>query len=197
MPFIYMYSAIMGCTCTLQCTCTCNCRDVGSDKQAKDGVCMTDHHDVWISRIYSSLSLSLSLYIYIYIYIYIAITTLRPDAVIYSQSIKSVIMLELTVPIEDHVSISENIKTTRYRNLVSECHSNINGWKAHLITIEIGCRGYTPTNLSHKLKQLGLPKASCSSIRRACSITALCCSYVLYLNRNNTTWHKPPYISGH
>ena len=115
----------------------------------------------------------------------IAITNLRPDAVIFSRHLRTVIMLELTVPIEDRVSISENIKTAWYKNLISECHSN--GWKTHLITIEIGCRGYVPNNLIPKLKQLGLSKASCSDTRKVCSTTALRCSYVLYLNRNNTS----------
>ena len=47
------------------------------------------------------------------------LTNLRPDAVLYSQHLKAVIMLELTVPIEDRVSVSETIKTTRYKTLVN------------------------------------------------------------------------------
>ena len=49
----------------------------------------------------------------------IAITNLRPDAVIFSRHLITVIMLELMVPIEDRVSISENIETARYKNLIS------------------------------------------------------------------------------
>ena len=47
----------------------------------------------------------------------IALTSLRPEAVLYSQHLKAVVMLELTVPIEDRVSVSESIKTTRYKSL--------------------------------------------------------------------------------
>ena len=49
----------------------------------------------------------------------IALTNLRADALLYSQHFKAIIMLELTVPIEDRVSVSETIKTTRYKTLVN------------------------------------------------------------------------------
>jgi len=123
----------------------------------------------------------------------IALTNLRPDGVFYSQQLKAVIMLELTVPIEDRISVSETIKTARYKNLISECQSN--GWKAHLITLEVGCRGYIPNDFTRKLKQLDIPKATSTSLRKACSTAALRCSYVIYLNRNNVNWHSRPYIS--
>ena len=125
----------------------------------------------------------------------IALTTLRPDAVIYSRKLKSVILFELTVPTEDRVSIAESIKTSRYKGLISECHSN--GWKSRLITVEIGCRGFTPNSLMHTLKLLGLPKASCAETKTACSVTAYRCSYVIYLNRKASKWHTLPYIVGH
>ena len=95
----------------------------------------------------------------------IAFTTLRPDGAIFSHKLKTVILLELTVPIE-------NSKDTI---VLYECQSN--GWKAILLTLEIGCRGYINNNV------------------KGCSQVALRCSYVIYLNRNKAVWHAMPCIS--
>ena len=66
--------------------------------------------------------------------------TLRPNGVIFSQKLKTVIVLELTVPIEDRVITAKFIKSKRYDSLIQKCQSH--GWKALLLTLEIGCRGY-------------------------------------------------------
>ena len=54
----------------------------------------------------------------------IAFTTLRPDGVIFSHKLKTVIRLELTVPIEDRVITVKFIKSKRYDSLIRECQSN-------------------------------------------------------------------------
>ena len=82
------------------------------------------------------------------------ITSCRPDGVFYSNSLKRVILLELTVPIEDRVLKSHQLKTRRYEALIKECASN--NWKATLLTIEVGCRGYACGSIKHVLMRLGL-----------------------------------------
>ena len=121
----------------------------------------------------------------------IAFTTLRPDGVIFSHKLKTVILLEITVPIEDRVITPKFIKFKRYDSLIRECQSN--GWKAILLTLEIGCRDYINDNVL--LEQLGLSRAECRSTLKSCSQVALHCSYVIYLNRNKAVWHTMPYIS--
>ena len=54
----------------------------------------------------------------------IAITVQRPDIVIYTSSIKYVIIIELTIPLEDCFSKACKRKARRYSNLVSDCCSN-------------------------------------------------------------------------
>ena len=123
----------------------------------------------------------------------IAFTTLRPDGVIFSHKLKTVTLLELTVPIEDRVITAKFIKSKRYDSLIRECQSN--GWKAILLTLEIGCRGYINNNVLRVLQQLGLSRSECRSTLKSCSQVALHCSYVIYLNRNKAIWHTMPYIS--
>ena len=57
----------------------------------------------------------------------IAITVQRPDIFIYSSSIKYVIIIELSVPLEDCFSKARQRKARRYSNLVSDFCSN--GWR--------------------------------------------------------------------
>ena len=63
-----------------------------------------------------------------------AVTSLRPDVVIISRSTETVIMLELTVLLEDR-------KSFKYSALVNACEES--GFKAHLFPIEVGCLGYS------------------------------------------------------
>ena len=123
----------------------------------------------------------------------IAFTTLRPDGVIFSHKLKTVILLELTVPFEDCVITGKFIKSKSYDSLIREYQSN--GWKAIFLTLEIGCIGYINNNVSHVLEQLGLSRAECRSTLKSCSQVALHCSYVIHLNRNKAVMHTIPYIS--
>ena len=113
---------------------------------------------------------------------HIAITSRRPDAVFYSNSLKRVVLLELTVPIEDRVLKSQQLKTRRYDALVKECASN--GWRASLLTIEVGCRGYACGSIKHVLMQLGLSRAMANQTLCACSDVSLRCSNIIYLIRS-------------
>ena len=122
----------------------------------------------------------------------IAFTTLRPDGVIFSHKLKTVILLELTVPFEDCVITGKFIKSKSYDSLIREHQSN--GWKAIFLTLEIGCIGYINNNVSHVLEQLGLSRAECRSTLKSCSQVALHCSYVIHLNRNKAVMHTIPYI---
>jgi len=62
--------------------------------------------------------------------VYAAATTLRPDMV-----------LELTVPWEDHIKEANKRKRAKYAELVEECRSN--GWRTRSEPLEVGYRGFT------------------------------------------------------
>ena len=49
----------------------------------------------------------------------IAASAQRPDFVIYSLSLRKILLIELTVPLEDRVAAAHTIKTTRYANLLT------------------------------------------------------------------------------
>ena len=115
-----------------------------------------------------------------------AVTSLRPDVVLFSRSSKTIVLLELTVPLEDNVHLAHDRKTTKYSALVTACEEN--GFKTHMFALEVGCLGYCPHSFLHCFEALGLPKSAARQIRSEASKTALRSSYVLFLRRGMPTW---------
>ena len=115
-----------------------------------------------------------------------AVTSLRPDVVLFSRSSKTIVLLELTVPLEDNAHPAHDRKTTKYSALVTACEEN--GFKTHMFALEVGCLGYCPHSFLHCFEALGLPKSAARQIRSEASKTALRSSYVLFLCRGMPTW---------
>lgn len=84
----------------------------------------------------------------------IAVTTSRPDIVLWSPSTKQVVMLELTVPWEERMEEANERKSTKYQELVEDCQTN--GWRTWCLPIEVGCRGFAGQSLWRALRLLGI-----------------------------------------
>ncbi|KAI8506911.1 hypothetical protein Bbelb_153500 [Branchiostoma belcheri] len=85
---------------------------------------------------------------------HIVATSLRPDVVLWSDSTKQVIMLELTVPWESRIVEAHERKRAKYTELVID--SQKRGWRARCAPVEVGCRGFAGQSLSRSLKLLGV-----------------------------------------
>ena len=83
----------------------------------------------------------------------VAITELRPDIIITSKDTNQMAIIELTVPTEDRIEISGELKRTKYEVLVTEGRRN--GWQVRCWAVEIGCRGFPAISMSRLLKDLG------------------------------------------
>lgn len=118
---------------------------------------------------------------------HIATTALRPDIVIYSDSIKTVVVLELTVPAEENVQRRHQQKRHKYESLLMDA-CQLNGWKTHLFPVEVGSKGYVAFSMDKALKNLGLTNKQMKTVRRVVSNIALRCSYTIYLSRKNKVW---------
>ena len=105
----------------------------------------------------------------------IAATNQRPDIVIFSRSLRQVILIELTVPLEDRVSDAHSRKHDRYLPLLVNCESN--GWHATHFPVEVGCRGFVAFSLTRCLKDSWLShvlgKACPQRMQPSCRVTAL------------------------
>lgn len=84
----------------------------------------------------------------------VAVTSLRPDMVLLSRSTKTILVAELTVPWEDRLAISHQLKKAKYQDLIDE--ALLKGWHASLFPIEVGCRGFPATSVRYFLQKIGL-----------------------------------------
>ena len=114
---------------------------------------------------------------------HIVATTLRPDMVLLSASLKHVLLLELTVPWEDRMEEANERKRSKYQELVELCRST--GWRANCEPIEVGCRGFAGRSLCKAYTQLGITGAVKRRVIRAAMEAAEKASRWLWLRRSD------------
>ena len=81
-------------------------------------------------------------------------TEKQPDIVAWSDSKKSVFLLELTVPWEENREEAHEQKKNRYETLRADCVEK--GWICHVIFIEAGCRGFLGHSVISFLSKIGI-----------------------------------------
>ena len=82
---------------------------------------------------------------------FLTVTTLRPDIVLYSCSIKAVIIIELTCPCEENMPYWHDKKRENYHSLCTSIKAN--GWRVFFFAVEVGARGYAAESLLSCLKK--------------------------------------------
>ena len=85
----------------------------------------------------------------------VSATNLRPDIIIVSGKTKQMGIVELTVPSEERIEISGEIKRNKYEKIVNEGRQN--GWRVRCWAVEVGCRGFPAASMSSFLKDIGYP----------------------------------------
>ena len=81
-------------------------------------------------------------------------TRLRPDIVIHSASTQQLIMVELTVPYENRMEEAHIYKREKYMNLTKELENA--GYKAVLMPVEVGARGFVGSSVYDLLTKLSI-----------------------------------------
>ena len=118
---------------------------------------------------------------------FIAIPASRPDIVIYSILKKTVILIELTIPCEENFEDRHFDKIARYEALCVSIREN--GWR-HLFAIEVGARGYCAYNVRSCFRRLGLNTKETKVTLSELTSTAIQCSFIIWLNRDNKIWNE-------
>jgi len=123
-------------------------------------------------------------------------TSQRPDIVIWSKKLHKVVLVELTVPAEEGIEAAQARKEARYLDLCNDINSDkSNPWKASLMTIEVGARGFVAHTTRSFLKKMGLPGRKTKSACKDISLIAARCSHAIYLSKDNEAWSNPDLIS--
>ena len=85
----------------------------------------------------------------------VAVTNLRPDMLLVSESTKRIGLVELTVPTEDRIEVSSELKKSKYAPLQEQ--GKVNGWNVNIRAVEVGCRGgFTAATIASFLKEIGI-----------------------------------------
>ena len=84
----------------------------------------------------------------------IAETNLRPDLLLISEDTKRMGICELTVPSEERVEISGELKRAKYEEIERE--GKRKGWSVRTWTVEVGCRGFPAASMATFLKEIGI-----------------------------------------
>ena len=102
----------------------------------------------------SDWKVSMDLKISLQFPVHILQTEKRPDIVAWSDSKKSVLLIELTVPCEENGEEAHMGKKNRYET--SRADYVEKGWVCHVIPIEVGCRGFLGHSVISFLSKIGI-----------------------------------------
>ncbi|KAL7387592.1 hypothetical protein ABVT39_025839 [Epinephelus coioides] len=116
----------------------------------------------------------------------IATTTLRPDMILWSPSLKKVFIIELTVLWEDSVDEAYERKRLRYAELTAEAQHR--SWNTEVHPVEVGCRGFMAASTIRRLRDLGIKGQSLRQAIKAVSEAAERSSQWLWMKRQDSCW---------
>ena len=117
----------------------------------------------------------------------IVATSERPDVVVWSESSKTVILIELTCPAEENFVDAAHRKRERYAVLCEQIR-NAN-WTVVLRTIESGARGFVAHSFRKVFRELGLSGLEATRACKDISNVTARCSYGIWLMRKSKDWN--------
>ena len=121
---------------------------------------------------------------------HILVTTDRPDIVVFSNSTKRVIIIELTCPVEENLEKWREEKRSKYSRL-AEAIEGAGPWKATVMTIEVGARGFVSKAVRSTCMKMGLDHKATGTLVREMSRMSIRCSHFIWINRENKNWETP------
>ena len=113
-------------------------------------------------------------------------TTLRPDAVLWSEEAKKIILIELTVPWEEGCEQAFERKSAKYQDLLHDCRGK--GWQAWLFPVEVGCRGFPAQSVWRMLTAIGVTGRERKTAARRMGEAAERASCWLWSRREEISW---------
>ena len=117
---------------------------------------------------------------------FIVITCLRPDIVLFSTTIKTVIILESTCLSQENMEKWHKKKLFKYDPLTTLIRYN--GWSVYFFAVEVGVRGYCSTSLKSCLLRLEFPGKLLRLILKSLSLASLKASFQIWQARDSKEW---------
>jgi hypothetical protein len=114
-------------------------------------------------------------------------TNLRPDVVLASDSSRTVVVIELTVPYETNMSESHEYKSAKYEGLLQQLRQA--GYRTHMFPVEVGARGLAGASTYSLLKKLGIPNQARSRYMKQLAEAAERASCWIWSKRKEKNWN--------
>ena len=111
--------------------------------------------------------------------VFLAVSTLRPDILLFSWSTKKVIIIELTCPCEENMSQWHDEKSQKDYPLC--CSIRSNGWSVYFYGIVVGAQGFCAESVRSCLRSLGFKSRLCRKTLQTLSSISLRCSLEIWL----------------
>ena len=109
----------------------------------------------------------------------------RPDIVLYSECLKKMIMVELTVPYESRIDRQHQYKLAKYQDLASQLRRA--GYNTKVLAVEVGARGFVGSSVFSMLTQMGIRGRKRTSAMKDLAEVAEKSSSWLWSRRNETS----------
>ena len=116
----------------------------------------------------------------------IALSSLRPDLVLWSNSCRRVYIIELTVPWEEAIDEAYERKRLRYSDLAAQAEER--GWTVLVRPVEVGCRGFVANSTIRLLKEVGVRGQAQRRTIKELATAAERSSHWLWLRRKEMAW---------
>jgi len=114
------------------------------------------------------------------------ITEQRPDMIFVNRRDRKVIIAELTVPMENRLQVSTQLKTDKHSSLVKNLTRY--GWDTKFFAVEVSTRGFINSSLSDFLQFINFGKGNSRSLKHTLSVESLECSRRIFNNRKKKFW---------
>ena len=114
---------------------------------------------------------------------HISPTNLQPDVVWWSDEVKEIRLLELTISYEPVLEQAHQRKLAKYEDVVEG--AKVQGYNVEFFAVEVGSRGLIVEGELQQLKNaLGAPARAMTELARALSRTAVLGSFKTWCSRN-------------
>ena len=123
--------------------------------------------------------------------IHIAEIAKRPDGLVFSDKLKTLIYIELTSPWEENMGKSHFRKFEKYRK---DGIHRIEGRTIIPVCVEVRSRGFTNFSWQHMSSSVGLTKTESKTLRKRVATIARRCGYYLWLHGRCKAWIHPKLV---
>ena len=115
--------------------------------------------------------------------VHIPFILLRPDITIFSNSVRKVILIELTCPCEENMESWRGTKINTFLALKTIVEES-NGWCVELFAVEAGARGYCSNCFKKLIFNNNITRNSIKKLSKS----SMECSFCIRLARDKKNW---------